>query len=93
LNDSVLEELKKKEDEKESKSVALAYTDFQVMELLHVLPDEYFALHRWDRVALKYYFVMKGYYDWKDDKFRDQERKKADAEAERLRNAPKQKGR
>jgi len=63
------------------------------MENLHVLPDQYFSLHRWDRASLKYYFVMKGYYDWQDDKFREQEKKKKEAEAERLKNAPQQKGR
>jgi hypothetical protein len=61
------------------------------MENLHVLPDQFYALHRWDRAALKYYFIMKGYYDWQDDKFREQEKKKKEAEDERLKNAPKQK--
>lgn len=65
------------------------YTDFQVMENLHITPDVYYLLHRWVRHSIKCYFILKGYYDWKDDQFREQERKKREAEEERLKNAPK----
>ena len=35
------------------------------MESVGLSPQEYDELDRWDRMALKYYSLVKNYYEWK----------------------------
>jgi len=42
-------------------TVTLFYSDLQVMDIMRLSPFEWANLHRWDKAALKYYLIVKGY--------------------------------
>ena len=41
------------------------YADVQVIDSFRIDLFTYSKLHRWDKLALRYYLIMKGYYERK----------------------------
>jgi hypothetical protein len=59
-------------------SVTLFYSDLQIMDLLRISPSEWAGLHRWDKLALRYYLIAKGYREKKAmDKMKEESERKA----------------
>ena len=56
--------------------VTFFYSDLQVMDMMGVSPAEWDDLHRWDKLALRYYLIAKAYKE-------KQAMEKARAESER----------
>jgi len=45
--------------------VQALYADIQVIDAFGIDLFTYLKLHRWDRLALRYYLIMKGHYEHK----------------------------
>ena len=77
--------LKSAGEDPDSATVTGFYADIQTLETFHLTPLQYQRLHRWDRQALKYYCVMKGYLEKQSiEKSKDA----SSAERKRLESAP-----
>jgi hypothetical protein len=69
-------------------TVTLFYSDIQIMDLMRISPSEWAGLHRWDKLALRYYLIAKGYREKKAmDKMKEESERKARFNA----SLPKQK--
>lgn len=68
------------------------YADIQIIDELGIDPFTWFGLHRWDKLALRYYLIMKNYYERKA--IDDAKKKGSDSQDRQfLKKLPRLKGR
>ena len=79
---------------KGKREITELYGDIQTIDNLHLDPIQYFSMHRWDRLVLKYYLLVKMYNEEKyleeSQKKVEQEWKQKEKEVELMNKLPKQ---
>ena len=60
----MLKSLEKRHPKKQETITGL-YADLQSADTFGIDLGTLATLHRWDRLALRYYLTMRGYYEWK----------------------------
>ena len=69
--------MKDKHDGKtERPSITNAYADIQAIETFQMSLKDYASLHRWDKLALRYYLILKDHYQ--DEALRSPEEESID---------------
>jgi len=83
LTDKILKKIQKKKGQ----AVTTLYNDIQTMENFKFSPAEFVKLHRWDRLLLRYYTILKNYYE---EEAAEKAKEEADRERDLLSKMPAQ---
>lgn len=65
MTDEILRELKVKARKQTPAEITGFFSDLDTMNHANLDPQTFSKLHRWDRLALKYYQILRAYYERK----------------------------